>query len=423
MNGDMVFTSNPYDWEVILRSLGAEDDLERPIWALKAYSKLRNRSLLYIDVVGEEFFERRELMGKMMLRPQKIAKFVPQYSQITDDLLDFIQRKLDKSSDNTIEDFMEDVDRWQFECAGILTLNQRFGFLEDDIQTANPAAYKAYTGAKEFFKTWLDIEIQPQHRTQHTMKWHQFVAASDLIYEGCEELLSQYKLALIEGVEDQVSDAVKLAMIVDTLRASTDTVPTVIFWLMIELANNPDVQEKIYQESKEVLSKDKPLSYKEVNQQHYLKASLKEIHRMRPLVALSMRKLRQDVILPSGFEVPSGTTIGLLTNPYDQSQFFEDSHKMKPERWLRNRETKTEGGCPFGTKDSTEEVIPKFAVLPFGHGPRSCVGRRIAENSILVYTMKLVNKYFIHPVGEFDSYFNLFVKPKGKLNVRLEKRI
>ena len=42
--------------------------------------------------------------------------------------------------------------------------------------------------------------------------------------------------------------------------------------------------------------KDKPLSYKEVNQQHYLKASLKEIHRIKPLVAIQVRKLREDVL-------------------------------------------------------------------------------------------------------------------------------
>ena len=168
--------------------------------------------------------------------------------------------------------------------------------------------------------------------------------------------------------------------------------------------------------------KDKPLSYKEVNQQHYLKASLKEVHRIRPLVATQVRKLRQDINLPSGFHVPAGTSICLLTTTYDQSEYFTDAERMKPERWLRIQETKSSDGCPFGTKESAKEDIPKFAVLPFGHGPRSCVGRRIAENIMLVYTMKLVNKYFIHPVGDFESHFNVFIKPKGQLNVKLEKR-
>ena len=38
-----MFTNNPHDWEVVLHTLGAEDDLERGIWSIEAYSKLRNR--------------------------------------------------------------------------------------------------------------------------------------------------------------------------------------------------------------------------------------------------------------------------------------------------------------------------------------------------------------------------------------------
>ena len=75
-----------------------------------------------------------------MMKPAKIANFVPHYLKITDDLLEVLQKKLDKSSNSTIENFMDYVNRWQFECGGILAFNQRFGFLEEDHQTANPAA-------------------------------------------------------------------------------------------------------------------------------------------------------------------------------------------------------------------------------------------------------------------------------------------
>ena len=96
--------------------------------------------LSYLDVTGEEFYERRELMGKNMMKPAKIANYIPHYSQITDDFLKVLQKELDKSSDSTIENFMDYVDRWQFECGGILTFNQRFGFLKEDYLTANPTA-------------------------------------------------------------------------------------------------------------------------------------------------------------------------------------------------------------------------------------------------------------------------------------------
>ena len=72
--------------------------------------------------------------------PERIANYVPHYLQITDDLLEVLQKELNKSSDSTIENFLDYVDRWQIECGGILTFNERMGFLEEDFETKNPSA-------------------------------------------------------------------------------------------------------------------------------------------------------------------------------------------------------------------------------------------------------------------------------------------
>lgn len=58
--------------------------------------------------------------------------------------------------------------------------------------------------------------------------------------------------------------------------------------------------------------------------------------------------------------------------------YFTDSKKFLPERWLR---------------DSTEVVEPTanaspFAFLPFGFGPRSCVGQRFAEMEIQILILR-----------------------------------
>lgn len=50
---------------------------------------------------------------------------------------------------------------------------------------------------------------------------------------------------------------------------------------------------------------------------------------------------------------------------------FHEPDKFIPERWLKSSE---------GDKEKSKMVVPSpFSSLPFGHGPRMCIGRRIAE--------------------------------------------
>lgn len=59
-------------------------------------------------------------------------------------------------------------------------------------------------------------------------------------------------------------------------------------------------------------------------------------------------------------------------------EYFSQPDTFIPERWLREN------------KSSSEAVHP-YLVLPFGHGPRSCIARRLAEQNMQMLLLRVLH--------------------------------
>jgi cytochrome P450 len=54
--------------------------------------------------------------------------------------------------------------------------------------------------------------------------------------------------------------------------------------------------------------------------------------------------------------------------------------KFMPDRWLRTE---------------FQENVHPFLMLPFGHGPRMCIGRRFAEQEISIFLAKIMQQFSV----------------------------
>ena len=144
----------------------------------------------------------------------------------------------------------------------------------------------------------------------------------------------------------------------------------------------------------------------------YTRACLKENNRLHPLLPYLSRKTKSALVL-SGFEVPSGTIVTMLLACTNQSDEIEDSHEFKPERWMR-----TQGqSCPVKRKPHP------FAVVPFGHGIRGCMGRRSAESELYCLFATLFKKYDLHCYNKnFTITSKIITTINEPLTFRLRKR-
>jgi cytochrome P450 family 12 len=152
------------------------------------------------------------------------------------------------------------------------------------------------------------------------------------------------------------------------------------------LAKNPEKQKKLRDELFEVMPHENtPLTEESMKNLPYLRAVIKESLRLFPPATMNTRRVTTDDIVLRGYQIPKGTDIILsMMSVYHNPKYFENPEEFIPERFSR-QEKET---CPMSMKQKHS-----FAFLPFGFGPRFCVGKRIAEMEIETFLCRLFRKY------------------------------
>ena len=100
--------------------------------------------------------------------------------------------------------------------------------------------------------------------------------------------------------------------------------------------------------------------------------------RLHPVSVGTSRTLGKDGVF-SGYHIPKGTLLvsqNQITSRLEDYFPFDDPNAFNPERWIRD------------DNNETSQIHP-FCSLPFGYGKRMCIGRRMAEQSILALMFRI----------------------------------
>ncbi|XP_053690938.1 probable cytochrome P450 9f2 [Sabethes cyaneus] len=161
-----------------------------------------------------------------------------------------------------------------------------------------------------------------------------------------------------------------------------ESVSTTGTFLIYELIRNPDIQEKLYQEilETEKFLNGKPLTYDVLQSMKYMDMVVSESLRMWPPGPALDRLCVRDYVVDDGeglrFTIDKGTCVwipvyGLHYDP----KYFPNPERFDPERF----------------NDANKADINRDVYLPFGIGPRNCIGSRFAlmEVKTIIYHMLL----------------------------------
>lgn len=206
----------------------------------------------------------------------------------------------------------------------------------------------------------------------------------------------------------RLTDDEILANSVTFLLAGADTTATALSWLAYCLATNLDVEEKLIAEIDNDLCGKKP-SYDNVFKLQYLDMVLSETLRLYSPATRSNRQVVRDTVI-CGKTIPGGVSVTFpISGMHRLPEFWPEPEKFDPERF----------------SPDNKEKINRFAYMPFGLGPRNCVGMRLALLEVKMAIVSLLQRYKIEPSDKLQIPPKIgksfIVKPDG-VWIRLVKR-
>ncbi|PON41036.1 Cytochrome P450, E-class, group I [Trema orientale] len=200
------------------------------------------------------------------------------------------------------------------------------------------------------------------------------------------------------------------------LIAGHETTAAVLTWAVFLLAQSPSKMKKAQKEIDLVLGQDEP-TFESIKKLEYIRLIVVEALRLYPQPPLLIRRSLKSDTLPGGYNgdkngyaIPPGTDIFISVYNLHRSPYFWDRpNEFEPERFLvekKNEEVEAwDGFDPSRSPGALypNEIISDFAFLPFGGGPRKCVGDQFALMESTVALAMLLQKFDVELKGSPES--------------------
>lgn len=187
--------------------------------------------------------------------------------------------------------------------------------------------------------------------------------------------MMEYKLSVKEVVNETKTIII----------AGSDTSGSTTAILLLLLAQNPDLQEQVYNEIMAV-EPDGDLTMEQCNQLKVLDRVFKETLRLFPPVPLITRAADQPITL-SGRTIPQGTHLiaSVLTMQRCEKYWGPTANRFDPDRWL-------------------PENLPKHPrLMSFGGTPRNCIGIIYANFAVKVTVAKVLRNFRLSTSLKFED--------------------
>ncbi|KAK1131302.1 hypothetical protein K0M31_017589 [Melipona bicolor] len=186
----------------------------------------------------------------------------------------------------------------------------------------------------------------------------------------------------LEKTGDVIDEERVAAHAVSLYLDGMETTSITLNFICHELATNPEIQEKLRKEVRSTIEKHGGLTFDALKDMTYMNQVISESQRLHSAVGFFQKICTEEFVLEGSdgltYRIKPGMEVnisifGLHTDP----RYWVNPDVFDPERF----------------NDERKQTIEKMTFLPFGEGPRICVGMRMALLQMKACLATLLSNY------------------------------
>ncbi len=233
---------------------------------------------------------------------------------------------------------------------------------------------------------------------------------------GAVQLDDQWETKIVNDSQKKLTINEMAAQAFIFWLAGFETSSTTMGFLLYELARNEDVQNRVQKEIDEVLAQHKgEVTFEAINEMKLLEQCVDETLRMYPPVFNIIRECTKDWKLPgTNILIEKGVSVVVPAFALQRDpKYYPNPEQFQPER--------------FNAENSSGKSFVDRPYLPFGEGPRVCIGQRLGKMQVKVGVVLLLQNYKFNLSGNTlkplkISPQNVLFAPVDGLQLKITKR-
>uniref|UniRef100_A0A8C5E4H5 unspecific monooxygenase n=1 Tax=Gouania willdenowi TaxID=441366 RepID=A0A8C5E4H5_GOUWI len=192
--------------------------------------------------------------------------------------------------------------------------------------------------------------------------------------------------------------------------AGYETSSATLCFLVYCLARNPKIMKCLQKEIDATFPNKDPVTYEALMQMEYLDSVVNEGLRLYPPLA-RLERMAKETVKINGTTIPKGMLVMVPVYAlHRDSDLWPEPEEFKPERF---------------SKENKQSINP-YTYLPFGIGPRNCLGMRFAMALVKLALVEVLQTYSFEVCQETEIPLQMdpqgLVKPLRPIKLKVAKR-